>query len=367
MEIPTKIIPAWFDAAEVLQVQATPGGLSSSRVWKIVTSSGSFSLKAWPCATWSSERLSTIHQHIQLLNDRPLNFIPRIQRSRFGQSLLESQGWLWEAMTWVDGKADLSGQVKVERRRAVAQAVAAVHQCWSRQAIQRQVAPGIIDRIHRLQKFQKLSPQLRRHATLSSQPTAQGNSVLSQPNTDDTLPFTLDRFTRDSSGQPADLHELTQRTIAHLSGGSADLLSRLERLCQPVELHFVMRDLHSEHVLYTADHVTGMIDFGAARVDEPLLDLVRLLASQSPLERDARYQTLEFYCQARSEMALSAIEQDREVLFRRFAVLDHVSTLLSALQWMEWLVIQRMRFPVPEEQLKHRWQNLLDRLDQACW
>jgi homoserine kinase type II len=40
-------------------------------------------------------------------------------------------------------------------------------------------------------------------------------------------------------------------------------------------------DLHADHVLFSGETVTGMVDFGAMKIDHPAIDLARLLGDYS--------------------------------------------------------------------------------------
>jgi len=285
---------------------------------------------------------------MQLLNDSQLDFVPGIVKNRSGSSFIESHGWVWEVLTWKEGEADLSDRVAVQRRSSAAEAVAQVHHHWQKDEVHRQVSPGLLVRIERLRRYEARLPELVLHSQ------SLGSAASKQVGENHYW----------SLGEMLDL---SRRTLAHLSLDSTRLLATLNRLCHPVEVHYAVRDLHNEHVLYQENLVTGIIDFGAARLDEPLLDLVRLLGTQSPYDPQARYESLDFYCNARKELSPSYVEPDRDILFERFSALDHASTLLSALQWLDWLLIKQRKFAIPYCQTLPRWIRLLNRLDQSQW
>ena len=127
-------------------------------------------------------------------------------------------------------------------------------------------------------------------------------------------------------------------------------------LVDPVTTHFVLRDIWSEHVLFIDQQVSGVIDFGAARIDEPTTDLVRLLSSLEPTDPTRREYALAVYERCRG------MPIDR----RRFDILDRTATLLSAAQWMQWLVVEQRNFHLSRSELLQRWQHFLARHAQLC-
>ena len=89
--------------------------------------------------------------------------------------------------------------------------------------------------------------------------------------------------------------------MLHVRG--PQLLSELKSAAEkPVATHPVLRDVWSDHVLFEGARVTGIIDYGALRMDEPAADLARLLGSLHPFELDARIHGVEEY----NSRALSA-------------------------------------------------------------
>jgi len=80
---------------------------------------------------------------------------------------------------------------------------------------------------------------------------------------------------------PADeFRQLTQQLERQLRQRLPRLHRQLEELApQTFTLQPVLRDLWQPHVLFSGDHVTGVIDWNAASTDHPAFDYSRLLAS----------------------------------------------------------------------------------------
>jgi homoserine kinase type II len=96
-----------------------------------------------------------------------------------------------------------------------------------------------------------------------------------------------------------------------------------------------IRDIHHEHVLFTGDQVTGLIDFGAMRLDTPLADVARLVGSLVGDNRPARRFALDAYHELRP---LS--DQDRQLV----DLLDTSGLVLGGLNWLRWLYLDRRKF-----------------------
>lgn len=353
MEIPDSVKTAWFKHLSVVHAHRITGGFSSSRVWRLETPNQNYCLKSWPRLTAKTCRLNQIHQHLHLLSDANLEFVPRLVPDVLGSWLVEDENWLWEVTTWLAGQADNSVIVPRVRRESAIKAITKIHEIWRRNEVRRALSPGWNDRLKLLAK----ADSQRAFFSTILQPSVE--KYFARQRIDETMPA-------DSNSQRM-LQELADRTISHLHRSSRRLIESLQELNQPQDLQFVIRDLHSEHVLYTGDLVTGVLDYGAARIDEPLLDLVRLLGSQAPFDRQARYETLELYLTLQVPDRISTTKCLSMSPLKRYSLLDEVSTLLSSIQWLDWLVVQHRSFPVPLQKILNRWCKLLDRLDCAQW
>jgi homoserine kinase type II len=93
-----------------------------------------------------------------------------------------------------------------------------------------------------------------------------------------------------------------------------------------------IRDIHHDHVLFTGDEVTGLIDFGAMRIDTPLADVARLVGSLAGDDCEARQIALQAYSELRP---LS--DADRQCI----DLLDRTGVVLSAFNWLSWLYLDR--------------------------
>jgi Ser/Thr protein kinase RdoA (MazF antagonist) len=94
-------------------------------------------------------------------------------------------------------------------------------------------------------------------------------------------------------------------------------------------------DVRREHVLFTSDEVTGIVDYGGVKTDNVAVDLARMLGSMVP-DRPAMWLAgIEAYRQLQS---LSELE------IRLIRVLDESGRLLGAANWLRWLYLERRDF-----------------------
>jgi homoserine kinase type II len=107
----------------------------------------------------------------------------------------------------------------------------------------------------------------------------------------------------------------------------------------PLALQWCLRDVRLEHLLFTGDEVSGLVDFGAAAVEAAVGDLARLLGSMVGDDRLAWQAGLAEYQTVRPSSAeeLSAV-----------TAFDRGGTAAAAANWLQWLFVERREFPRPE-------------------
>ena len=113
-------------------------------------------------------------------------------------------------------------------------------------------------------------------------------------------------------------------------------------------VQYCVRDLHHNHVLFADEEsprVTGLVDYDAVRVDSVVADIARLLRSLLNCGPATWEEALIQYAKFRPL---------NEAEFRLLAVYDEANRLLSGIQWLDWIVLQRRQFA---------WQPVLARLE----
>lgn len=295
-----------------------------------------------------------------------LENIPRIFGNCHGQSFTGDNRRLWELTQWMPGAADYHQAPSTQRLQSALRALARLHVAWQASAdwvapplrfncspVAASVmwpsegpSPTVAERRQKLELSLQQQQSWRRYVFAGS---ALGNPI----------PEEAQRGSSQlTSSQPnaASASILAQQTLMHLAALGPELLRHLIDIqTTTVPLQFVLRDVWSDHILFTGDCVTGIIDFGAARIDEPATDVARLLGSLEPHDASRWLLGWEAYHAANPHVDLE-----------RVRVLDRVGTLLAAVQWLQWLVIEPRQFDVPVQQLLLRWQRLLQRLE-AQW
>ena len=277
------------------------GGFSGARIWRGVAADGrEFALKAHPPGA-SAMRLSVvIHRWMKIGSDAGLNFVPTVEPTLDGKSVVEIGDRVWDVATWMRGKADFHAEPSDAKLYAAILALAQLHKSWAGE-FSSGPCPAILRRVRALDEWQSL-------VTSGWQPRfEQSDPVRSSADTAwNTLP------------------QAVERAFRMLAPWANQIVPLQPCLC----------DVWHDHVLFEGDRVTGLIDFGAAKIDHVAIDLARLLGSLIPDE--AR----------RVETALSAYSSISPLphldLIR---VLDTTGVVVGVMNWLRWLYHERRVYP----------------------
>jgi Ser/Thr protein kinase RdoA (MazF antagonist) len=120
--------------------------------------------------------------------------------------------------------------------------------------------------------------------------------------------------------------------FAHVAPRGAAML---DRAIAPVDLQPCIRDIWHDHILYTGDEVTGIIDFGALRTDCVSGDIARLLGSLVGDCAEGWAVGLDAYSRVRplSRQECQLVE-----------TLDATNVILSGMNWLRWIYLENRRF-----------------------
>jgi len=275
-------------------------GLSNAVVYKIESYRQVAALKRWPLA-WDRKRLAEIHRFQKFLSRDPESFTPQLLEWSHGDTLLETDQGCWELSDWRPGKPlETIGLVSDAQLIACAQGIARLHEGCRRYGVQVHVAPGLTQRRDGLMRLLG-EPHRALHRL---------------------LPIVESHRAQASSTMLLELATRAQRVAA----SAVDAWEGWSRT--PVQCSWVLRDLWREHLLFRGEALTGILDFGAARIDWPGLDLIRALGTLM-LDSDPRWSlALAQYVQRQP-----SIELDLGIA----KWVHRVSVSLSAMQWLEWL------------------------------
>jgi Ser/Thr protein kinase RdoA (MazF antagonist) len=280
MRPPAEVLAQYpLEVAREATFLAGAGGLSGARHWRLHADAGEWCVKAWPAAMTSAVQLGFGHRLMELAHRAGLGYVPRVLPTRSGATFVEAGDWLWDVVSWQPG-----GPATPPRDAQLAsagRALAEVHEIWAQAIRSHGLCPGVARRSAALADFDSwcrtADPLLCRVADLVRQ------------------------------AAPACLREL----------------ERWHSIALP--LSPCLCDLRREHVLFDGERVTGLIDFGAARVDHPANDLARYLADAVGSDPGQWQRFLEGYAKVRP---LS----DRDHLL--IGVLLRSGIVASALHWL---------------------------------
>lgn len=282
----------------------TAGGFSGAAFWKIEGPSGSFCLRRWPREHPSPERLLFIHNVLRHVAKAGMSIVPAPILAADGTSIVRHRGHLWELAPWLPGLASFQDGPSDAKLVAAMECLATFHSHTASFASQHAVAPGILTRLKQLDELQR--GQLERIQAACRKPAweelvSRADHVLA------AFRLHADR-TRELLAQAAH-HEV---------------------IVQPC-----IRDIWHDHVLFMDDEVTGIVDFGAMRTDHVAVDITRLLGSLVGDDELLRRVALDAYHQLRP---LQDVEHS---LIEAF---DRSSTLLSGMNWLQWICVEGRTF-----------------------
>jgi Ser/Thr protein kinase RdoA (MazF antagonist) len=270
------------------------GGFSGARLWRVGAGAASFCLRAWPPGDPSPERLRWLHGLMAAARGAGLAFVPAVVPAG-GTTFRAHAGRLWELTAWLPGRADFHEHPAPARLRAACVALARLHQAWADLFPAAGPCPALDRRRRRAEEWLSLAGSGWR------------------PRPDDADPV-----------RP--WAERAWQLLAVWSG-------RLPALLAPwagrrFALHPCLCDVWHDHVLFEGDAVAGLVDYGSAKVDHPVVDLARLLGSLVGDDPAAWASALDAYASIRP------LSPDEQALAR---ALDQSGVVLAAANWLTWL------------------------------
>ena len=290
-------------AIQKIDALAGAGGFSGSIIFQVHCDAGLFCLKGWSEET-SPRRLAWIHQVVSSAG-RHLIFVPIPRTAADGATFVNLAGRLWELTPWLPGRADFQANPTPTRLAAAMHALAKFHLTVAPLA-PAQAAPSqaLLSRSGQLQEL--LHGKL---LTLECAVRKEPNHALF-PLADELL-----------------------RLFTTVAPSVAGELSQIVTMVTPLQI--AIRDVWHDHLLFTGDELTGLIDYGALRIESPVGDLARLLGSLVQDDRDAWLFAIQEY------QTLAPLSADQQRLLSAF---DHSGTLLSGISWLTWLFLEKRVF-----------------------
>lgn len=310
------IVGRFLQPQPVESPQFTPiaGGFSGAGVWKVDQLPASFALRRWPVDGLPARRITGLHRLLRHIHDSGIDCVAVPLLDRHGHSLVSFGRNNWQLEPWMPGHADFQACPTAARLRNTATTLAKWHLAAARFECPDSLgwfqsrhgpSPAVTERLQRIRTWRDRISTGGLMSLISSEPDATFRELAIQ---------ILQHATQAFSSVQAQLQELRSISFA----------------LQPC-----LRDIWHDHVLFTNDNVTGLIDASACRTENVATDLVRLLGSLVGDDQSQWNDAIEAYAAMRS---LTATER------RLIRALDQSAVVLSPLTWLDRRYIRRIQF-----------------------
>ncbi|MCS6978375.1 MAG: aminoglycoside phosphotransferase family protein [Gemmatales bacterium] len=231
---------------EAVESLGNAGGFSGARLWR-VSAEGLWCLRAWPVEGPTRAELIVIHD-LMLQAAAVLPFVPRLRSvPGGGQTCIFLNGRLWEMTTWQPGQADFHADPTPSKLIAAVEALARLHRVWTPHRPDYGICPAVLRRMGKLEAWQAL-------------PRERMESALGQSDAD----------LRPWAEQALD-------AVRRWFVPAWEALTAWSKIAVPLQP--CLCDVWHDHILFQGETVTGIVDYGSVRLDNPATDLARLLGS----------------------------------------------------------------------------------------
>ncbi len=302
----------WFEDVSEAEMHSlgVTGGFSGAVIWRVSVAGNDLCLRRWPQVHPSLNGLLAIHGLLQHVATAGYDLVPVPLATRFGETYFVNEDHLWELTPWMPGEAALSQAPTPDKLSTAMDALARFHQAAESYQYQDHrptvgLSPGLQERLAILQQLQQGGLQQLWQATR----TAEASDLRE-------LAF--------------ELLEATGHSLDTVCGGLQQIVST------PLPLQWCLRDVRHDQVLFSGQHVSGLLDFGAVAVDSVAGDVARFLGSVVNEDPQPWQLGIEAYAQQRQ---LSVDER------RAITGFDQGGLICSATNWVRWLFVEGRAFP----------------------
>lgn len=288
----------------------TAGGFSGAQFWRLQTPRGALCLRAWPAEHPDRERLEFIHGVLKHVAAQGVVTLPVPLETTAGATFIEHADRRWQLEPWLPGEANFADRPTDERLLAAMRTLAHFHLATENYPAQQTTtgpSPGIAARIAKIHFW-----------------------------TDQRITLLLQRIQSAQRPELAPVLACVRDIVPPYRAAAASVLRGLQALeSRDVALQPCLRDIHDGHVLFEGDEVSGLIDFGSMSIDNATCDVARLLGSLVGDDVGRRQDALTAYEEVRP------LTMNDRVMIR---VWDRSTTLLSGMNWLEWIFLDRRSF-----------------------
>ncbi len=320
-DMPPSDVRTRFDIPRNTSIEAlgSAGGFSGAQFWQVETIEETYCLRRWPKEHPTEDQLAWIHRVLVHCVGNGAPMVDAPLRTTDGLTFVKSNGHLWQLSHWLPGQANYREQPNDEKLVNAITALAQFHLAAAQVNLDFGPSSNIASRLKMLTRATDLIEKVVA-APVSPHP----------------------RF-----------NDFRTLVSAHGASLAQSLFARLrpfESTILPIQP--VIRDIWHDHIFFSGDSVTGIVDFGAMQMDTVCLDISRLLGSLVGDDRNKWQLALSTYSGIRA-----LTDAERQLV----GVLDQSGSLLGCLNWLKWLFLDRREFEnmaAVEQRIEYLTQRL---------